>query len=151
MNDELAFYTRYLHDNIPLTAAMDVVVSFFDGRRVVLRAPFAPNINHRHTVFGGSIATLGILAGWFVLHERLVREKAGARLVIQKSAVDYLLPGVGEFSAACELDEEQVAPFLRTLNRHGKARMTLTAQIEAAGTLIATHQGLYVALAAASV
>jgi len=147
MDAELASYTRYLHDNIPLTAAMDVAVSFYDGRRVKLRAPFAPNINHRHTVFGGSIATIGILAGWFVLHERLAREKAGARLVIQKSTVDYLRPGVGEFSADCELDEEQVAPFLATLARHGKARLTLTANIEAAGTLIATHQGLYVALA----
>ena len=146
MHPVLATYTRYLHENIPLTKAMGITVSFYDGRRAVLRAPFNPNINHRHTIFGGSIANIGILAGWFVLHERLGQEKCNARLVIQKSMVDYLLPGTGDFFAECRLEDKDFASMLHALQRRGKGRITVTAHIITGNTVIATHQGIYVAL-----
>ena len=47
---------RYLHRHIPLTAAMGVRVAAVTLQRAELRAPLAPNINHRETVFGGSAA-----------------------------------------------------------------------------------------------
>lgn len=147
MSDKLAAYTRYLRDNIPLTGAMEVSVVYYDGERGVLHAPFAPNINHRHTIFGGSIATLGILAGWFVLHEKMVVEKVAARLVIQKSAVDYLLPGKGGFEAECRLDQDAYLSFLRVLKSKGKSRLPLSADIRSEQQIIARHHGVYVALA----
>ena len=146
MPDRLAGYTRYLRDNIPLTAAMGVSVVHYDGERAVLQAPFAPNINHRHTIFGGSIATLGILAGWFVLHEKIVSEKAAARLVIQKSEIDYLLPGNHSFEAECCLEEDAFIAFLKVLRHKGKSRLPLCSVIRSSQRIIARHRGVYVAL-----
>jgi thioesterase domain-containing protein len=143
---QLADFTRYLYENIPLSRAMGVTVAFYDGRRTVLRAPFAGNINHRHTVFGGSIATLGILAGWFVLHQRMEDEKKKTRLVIRKSMVDYLLPGFGDFEAECAIDERGYRQFMKMFDRKVKSRIQLESLIRCDGQLIATHQGEYVAL-----
>ena len=147
MPDKLVAYTRYLHDNIPLSRAMEVSVSHYDGLKAVLRAPFPPNINHRHTIFGGSIATLGILAGWFVLHEKMAGEKVAARLVIQRSEVDYLLPGSSAFESECSLAPEAFHSFLNVLRRKGKSRLALCSTIRSEQHIIARHNGVYVALA----
>jgi hypothetical protein len=50
---------QYLHEHIPLSAAMGVKVVQADPQCVVLTAPLAPNINHRDTVFGGSASGAG--------------------------------------------------------------------------------------------
>jgi thioesterase domain-containing protein len=62
---------QYLHEHIPLSRAMgvEVVEATWDG--VSLRAPLAPNINHRETVFGGSASAVAILAAWALLYVRL--------------------------------------------------------------------------------
>jgi thioesterase domain-containing protein len=52
----------YLHAHIPLSAAMQVSVDAVAADGVTLRAPLAPNINHRETVFGGSASAVAILA-----------------------------------------------------------------------------------------
>ena len=44
----------YLHDHIPLSAAMGAGVSQADTEIVRLSAPLEPNLNHRATAFGGS-------------------------------------------------------------------------------------------------
>ena len=65
---------RYLHEHIPLSKAMGVSVLSVGEEAVTLRAPLAPNINHRETVFGGSASALAILAAWSLLHTRLDRK-----------------------------------------------------------------------------
>ena len=50
--------TQYLRTQIPLTQAMAVTVASIEANAVALQAPLAPNINHRHSVFGGSAAAL---------------------------------------------------------------------------------------------
>ena len=49
---------RYLHEHIPLTAAMEVKVVSCGPDAAHLSAPLAPNINHRDTAFGGSASAL---------------------------------------------------------------------------------------------
>lgn len=55
---------QYLHEHIPLSRAMGVEVQEADWNGVTLRAPLAPNNNHRETVFGGSASAVAILAAW---------------------------------------------------------------------------------------
>ena len=68
---------------------MQVSVVELSLDEVVLGAPLAPNINHRHTVFGGSASALAILAAWSLVHVRLAAEGAAARLVIQRNTMSY--------------------------------------------------------------
>ena len=96
---------QYLHEHIPLSKAMAVSVVSVEQSGVVLRAPLAPNINHRETVFGGSASALAILAAWSLLHTRLRAEGISSRLVIQRNTMEYEQPIQGEFTAHSTLEE----------------------------------------------
>lgn len=142
-----AAVTAYIHEHIPLTAHLGAVVDRFDGESLVLTAPLQPNLNHRNTAFGGSISALGILAGWTLLFLKLKEAGIENRLVIQKSCFDFQDPVTGDFSAICRLpDEATWEKFVRTLVRHGRARLRVDARVEDAAGVGGLHQGVYVAL-----
>ena len=52
------------HRDIPLTAAMGVVVESYDGLTLAVRAPLPPNRNLHGTVFAGSLFSVCALTGW---------------------------------------------------------------------------------------
>ena len=138
---------RYLHDHIPLTRAMAVTVLAIEAGGVSLAAPLAPNINHRETVFGGSAAALAILAGWALLHVRLCAQQRSARLVIQRNTMEYVRPIAGDFTARSVLvAESHWGRFTATLERHGRARISVLAHLEQAGAEVGQFTGEFVAL-----
>lgn len=125
---------------------MGVSVLACDATGVTLRAPLAPNINHHATVFGGSTSAVGILSAWAWLHFALRSAGLTSRLVIQRNTVDYLAPITREFEARCAgLPAEAFEEFLRTLDRYGKARVTLAAVLTCQDKKVATFSGDYVA------
>lgn len=138
---------QYLHDHIPLSKAMQVAVVSASPEAVVLRAPLAPNINHRETVFGGSASALAILSAWSLLHVRLRDSGIGCRLVIQRNSVEYLLPMDGEFTATSALARPEDWPrFLRMLERRGTARAAVVAELSCKGVTAGRFEGDFVAL-----
>lgn len=140
---------NYLHQHIPLSRAMQVCVLQVQSGEVRLQAPLAPNINHRHTVFGGSAAALAMLASWSLLQLRLQEASISAQLVIQRHSMDFALPISGEFSArASLLAQQRWEPFLAALARRGRARVAVVALIEQAQAVAARFTGEFVALAA---
>ena len=137
----------YLHEHIPISEAMGISVATAGPVEVVLGAPLEPNVNHRSTVFGGSCASVAILAAWTLAHLR-VAEAGPSRVVIQHGSTDYLRPIRGAFTATCRLDDERAWDrFLRTLARFGRARIELEAAVTCGEELVATFRGTYVALA----
>lgn len=138
---------RYLHQHIPITKAMGVEVRLCRPDQVVLFAPLAPNINHRETVFGGSASTLAILSGWGLLQVALSCESIAARLVIQHNTMRYDKPIVDDFYAICRFDDTpRWSRFKTTLQRHGRARITVTSVLECQGGAVAGFEGQFVAL-----
>ena len=114
---------------------------------MLLRAPLAPNINHRETVFGGSASALALLAGWSLLHVRLSALGLEHRLVIQRNTMDYERPIAGDFTARAILAQPQRWPqFLDTLTRRGRARIVVEALLEHAGAVAGSFSGEFVAL-----
>jgi thioesterase domain-containing protein len=139
----------YLHAHIPLSKAMQVAAEAVGPQEVVLRAPLAPNINHRDTVFGGSASAVAILAAWSLLHVRLRAEGLASRLVIQRNTMDYALPILGGFTARSALAQPDAWPqFTRMLARKGRARMTVVANLDFEGAAAGRLTGDFVALAA---
>src|ERR1700744_2151189 len=127
----------YLHAHIPLSAAMQVGVAALDAEAVTLRAPLAPNINHRDTVFGGSASAVAILSAWSLLHTRMLAEGVHARLVIQSNTMDYDKPIFGEFTARSSLAEPDQWPrFMRMLARMRRARLRVNAVLESDGAVV---------------
>ncbi len=137
----------YLHRNIPLSRAMDVTVVSASAAEVVLEAPLDPNINVHGTMFGGSVSTLGLLAAWSVLHLRLEAEGIANQLVIHRTEVEYLLPVQGCVRAAATLVGADWESFLHMLERRGKARLNVTAELLFDGKVAARLVGEFVAVA----
>jgi len=138
---------RYLHQYIPLSAAMGVQVRMATVEHVKLAAPLAPNVNHTETVFGGSGAALATLSAWTLLHLRLEDAHLDARLVIQRSRMEYEKPIPGDFEAVCDFgDDAAWDRFQATLTRHGRARLTLAARLVYLKSPVASFEGDFVAL-----
>ncbi len=143
--DELA---DYLHREIPLTRAMQVGVVRASGSEVVLAAPLAPNVNHRRTVFGGSAASLATLACWGLLHTRLQHAAIDARLVVQRSTMEYLAPIGCDFEAGCRFaDDAAWQRLLAAYERRGRARLSLASTLSAGGEIAARFHGDFVIVA----
>ena len=143
----LAEVTHYLHSEIPLTRAMGVAVTAWDGATVTVRAPLALNQNHADTAFGGSIASLGIVAGYTSLYLLLRDRNISTRILIQKSAVEYHRPVdddlvcTATFPGGAVLEE-----FLETMRRKRRARVTVESLVICRKMLAATHSGVFVAM-----
>ncbi len=136
-----------LYRDIPLSRAMEVSVFLADPARTVLTMPLAPNANHMATVFGGSANTLAILAAWSLLHLRLADAPSPCRVVIQRNTMQYIHPMPEAAEAICSFDAPTAwARFGRTLERHGRARLTLRAAVHSAGRLCAEFEGEFVAI-----
>ena len=140
---------RYLHTHIPLSGAMRAQVRAVDASGVRLAAPYEPNVNHRGTVFGGSIAALAILSAWTLVHTRLRDERLPSTVVIQRNSMEYLRPMQGEFEAFCAAPPEaDWSRFLETLRRRSRARIILKAQLSSGGEVVGSFQGAFVAVLA---
>ena len=138
---------RYLHEHIPLSRMMEVTVVKANPTGVQLSAPIAPNINHRDSVFGGSLSALAILSAWSYLHMRLTQESIACRLVIQHNSMHYDEPALGTFEATVDaIADGQWLRFSRTLHRMGKARITLHAALTGHGRHLGSFEGQFVAI-----
>lgn len=126
---------------------MGVRVEVATPERVLLFAPLGPNINHHQTVFGGSGVVLATLSAWTLLHLRLAHQRIDAQLVIQRSAMEYERPITGDFEAECRFtDAIAWQRFRAMLDRRGRARMTLKAQLLHASNEMGAFVGDFVAL-----
>jgi thioesterase domain-containing protein len=144
---ETAELEAYLHERIPLSRAMQVSVLEVGEAHLRVGAPLAPNINHRNTVFGGSAAAAAMLAAWGLLYVRLRRERRPARLVIQRSSLEFLQPIDDLFTATSRLAAPDAWPrFLATLERKGRSRIAVEAVLDCRGVAVARFQGEFVAL-----
>jgi thioesterase domain-containing protein len=140
---------RYLHEHIPLSAAMGVSVLQLSEEKVILAAPLQPNINHRNSVFGGSASALAILSAWSLVHTRLEGAGIRSRLVIQRNAIEYSKPILGDFTASATLKEPaQWLHFLRMLERRGRARIAVESALLYEGQAAGTFEGEFVAFIA---
>ncbi|MFT5367841.1 MAG: thioesterase domain-containing protein [Candidatus Latescibacterota bacterium] len=145
--DLLDDVTAYLHDHIPLTAHMGVSVVGYDEKSVRISAPLEPNLNHRNTAFGGSLSTLGILAGWTLLHLRLKDAGIANRLVIQKSEMDFKRPAMGALEVVCsQTDLVEWNRFTKMIVEKEKSRITLVSEIYSSGEVVAVNEGIFVSL-----
>lgn len=137
----------YLHEHIPLSAAMAACVNDVGAESVTLVAPLGPNINHRDTVFGGSASALAILSAWSLVHVRLHATGRHHRIVIQRNTVRYDAPMAGDFSASARLrDEADWGRFITMLERRGKARIDIVSSLDSDGVNCGAFEGTFVAI-----
>lgn len=118
-----------LREEIPLTRALGIQAAAYDGHCLELRAPLAPNVNHKSTAFGGSLYSLAVTCGWGLVHLKLAEAGLHKHIVIQESSIRYLRPVSDDMHAACCVDDAALARFLRTLQKHDRARLDLAVTV----------------------
>ncbi|MEO7690553.1 MAG: YiiD C-terminal domain-containing protein [Sphingomonas sp.] len=137
---------RYLHRQIPVSAAMQVFVQSVTADSVTLGAPLEPNINHKSTVFGGSASAVAILAAWSLLHVQLLGEGLVCEIVIQSNHMDYDRPITGAFTATSSLVDISAWPeFLKMLIRKKRARVEVQSILTFDGAIAGRLKGRFVA------
>jgi thioesterase domain-containing protein len=141
---QAAALERTLHVEIPLSQAMGIRVAAYDGASLKLTAPLAPNINHKSTAFGGSLYSLAVLCGWGMVHLKLAEAAMHKHIFIQESNIRYLLPVDQDMQAECNLDGVAFQKFMRTLEKHDRARLQLDVVIKHQGQLAVEFSGRYV-------
>jgi thioesterase domain-containing protein len=150
MNLDLEEFTSRIHHEIPLAKAMRVEVMQASFDQVTVKAPLAPNINHKQTAFGGSVHSLGLLSCWaLVTATSSLMEAEGFAadyIVVQDSKIDYQKPIAKDFASSTRWPSEaEKEKFLTTLRRRGRARATLRSEITTDDGICATLEARFVA------
>lgn len=135
---------HYLHKQIPASKLLEVTVEHCSQTRIELTAPIEPNINHKNTVFGGSLSVLAILAGWSLVYMHLNGRQN--EIVIQESSMSYVKAAEGDFSAVSVYETGAGwERFDRSFTQKGRGRIKVESQIICEGEVVATFSGTYVA------
>lgn len=132
ITDTLAL-ERHIRASIPLARAMEVRVAEYDGHRLALAAPLAPNVNDKGCAFGGSLASLATLAGWGLICLKLGEAGIDADVYVQDSSIVYLAPVWDEIVAeAAAGPDESWERFVDSMRERGRARISVEAELAAA-------------------
>ena len=139
-------FLQWLHREIPLTAAMQIDAVEFDGKRLALRAPLAPNLNDKGSGFAGSTSGLATLSGWCVITLWLESRGIAADVMIARSEIDYNAPLLTDLQTQVELPDSAVLEqFERRLLEKGRARMPLEVTLGEPGAPVLVLSGDYAA------
>lgn len=149
---QLALFQKRIHDEIPLSRAMGVQLYSWDGKALVVSAPLEPNQNHQGTGFGGSVYAVAVTAAWGLTELSLADLGLRGSVVVQNGTIDYVEPVTMDFYAVCRLPGDEIPErFRKSLARHGKGRLDLTAEVflgepsaVPSGDPVAVFQGRFV-------
>lgn len=124
-----------LHTEIPMSKYMQVKVVRANSQEIELECALAPNHNHVGTAFGGSLATLMVLAAYCQLFE-IINETG--HVLLKNTSMNFIYPVEEKLCAVCKApDLEQVKKFQEAYGKKGKARLELKSQIVLADGRIA--------------
>ena len=144
MNDTLSRELETVwHREIPISAAMGIRVQEYDGQRLVVTAPLAPNVNVHGTGFAGSLYAIAALCGWGITWLTLKQRKLDAHIVIANGNIDYHRPVAETIVATCALDPNVHRDAFDRLASAGKTRFPLLCRIGVGEAPAASFNGDY--------
>ncbi|MEZ5460286.1 YiiD C-terminal domain-containing protein [Dokdonella sp.] len=126
--------------DIPLTAAMQLGITAWDGESLRMSAPLAPNVNDKGCAFGGSLTSVMTLACWCLVTLAMKQRGLACDIYVQDSEVRYLAPVWEDFSAEARLAYGNTfEEFFGTLESRGKARLSAHCEIRLADGCVASR------------
>ena len=140
---DLGNFASAVSATVPLTNAMGVTYSAYDGLNLRLDAPSELNVNDKNTGFGGSIVSLATLAGWSLLSLVAHEESENNIIFIGESKVRYLAPALGDFHALASLKEEQKQHILGAIKCNKATKIELFIDVFNESQCVATFTGTY--------
>lgn len=133
----------FLYQNIPAARTLGIEVAECTPQAITLFMPHHLNLNHKNTVFGGSIALGATLCGWCAVHNNC--PEAMGNIVIQTGETRYLRPATGNLLIRTQTENNPIWHQLHThLNTKGTAKITLKTEMYSQEHLVAVFNGKYV-------
>jgi thioesterase domain-containing protein len=137
------------HKTIPLSSAMALQISYYDGKKLMTHCDADFNQNLHHTMFAGSIYTLATLTGWGWVYLALqAQQKAQNNLrgdiVLAEANIIYHRPIKG--LAYGQVVQEEVSGQFDNLLQGKKARIKLIAHVYCGEKIAATFKASYIVL-----
>ena len=124
-----------LQSEIPMSKYMQGKVVRANQEEIELECDLAPNHNHVGTAFGGSLATLMVLAAYCQLFE-IINETG--HVLLKNTSMNFIYPVEEKLRAVCKAPPlDQVKKFQEAYAKKGKARLELSSQIVLADGRIA--------------
>ena len=133
--------------DIPLLKAMQLSLVRYDDLALTMEAPLAPNINHKGTAFGGSIASIGLFGGWAVA--TLAFRDHGVdntEIVVYKNDMTFERPARGHLVVKVTMDRDEFQACLAQLSSGSDKRIRFNVFVEIFhdDERCATMSGVYV-------
>jgi len=86
----------YIYDHIPIVKNNLFTIEVAQSPYIEVKGRFADHINHRNSVFGGSLSTALILCSWATVRQILItRGIENGVIVIQSQTVNFDKPVTG--------------------------------------------------------
>lgn len=136
------------HNTIPLSKAMNIQISYFNGAELITHCDSIFNKNLHNTMFAGSIYTLATLSGWGWIYLQLQHLQLKGDIVLAKADIEYHKPITGVSYA--KVKGESVSGGFTRLTLGKNSRIKLTAYLYNGDDIAATFTGSYAVLAAKS-
>lgn len=134
--------------DIPITEAMQLRITAWDGNSLRISAPLEPNVNDKGCAFGGSLASVMTLACWCMVKLAMEERGLSGDIYVQDSTARYLAPVWADFSAEARLAySDTFEEFFSTLEARGKARLSAHCEVRLAdGSTASSLNARFVAL-----
>lgn len=140
---DLGNFANAVSATVPLTKAMGITYSAYDGLNLRLDAPIELNVNDKNTGFGGSIVSLATLAGWSLLSLVAHEESENNIIFIGESKVRYLAPALGDFHALACITQEQKQNIIDAMSVHKTTKIELSINVLNDDQCVAVFTGKY--------
>lgn len=142
--DPLVVLNDTLARDIPITRVMGISAGDYDGNRLKLTAPAAPNLNDKQTAFAGSSYSIAAVCGWSLLFVKLLEREIDADIAVYKGEIKYIKPAVGDFYAVCvSPGTEIIEDFFDVLATRKKTKIALDTVVYDAKGPVVTFTGRY--------
>jgi thioesterase domain-containing protein len=139
------------HATIPLSKAMALQISYYDGKKLITHCDADFNQNLHHTMFAGSIYTLATLTGWGWVYLSLQAQQQEQKqnnlrgdIVLAEANIRYHRPIKG--LAYGQVVQKDVSGQFDNLLQGKKARINLVAHVYCGEKIAATFKASYVVL-----
>lgn len=137
---------KKIRAEIPAVRHFPFKIQSVSDTSVEVSARLLDHLNHKGTVFGGSLYQVALVAGYGMFLHLLESNGFNTRdFVIAKGRINYKLPVAGDFSAACVLKVGQIQDFCSSLRNDHRGDLILNSVVRCEGVACATFESRFVA------
>jgi thioesterase domain-containing protein len=138
---------RLLKTEIPIAQHLGIRDLYFSENDLVLTLPLRPNVNHKGTMFGGSLYSASALASYALFLSALRNADVNTNnIVIADGNITYLAPVDQDAKIKALWNSiEEKEKFFKALKSKNKARVLIRAEISVGDKTCAKFTGSFVA------